>query len=134
VSFRYTFTAIRANAKQLLPLVIREDLRFYTKEYAQDVIEDAKAGYGTAPKESYTRTGRYGLYMVAKNTSSGGNIQYTITNPVQDPWGRYYAHFVSGSDQASFHAGRWPKLSDLLKRKNFDRGAQRIITKGIKLA
>jgi hypothetical protein len=112
------------------PAVITAELRAYTKDYCDDVIERMLKGYDSPPKDSYVRTGRYGDNMVARNTSSGAGIQYTIVDGVQDKWGRYYAGYVGGfaSTQASFHIGRWPSIANEMKRKNFDRGVQRIIT------
>lgn len=132
MSFKVTFTAITMRDPRVFAGDVRNDLLFYTKDYCDDVIGKMLEGYNTPPKDSYTRTGRYGTYMVAKNTSSGGNIQYTITDPVQDPWGRYYANYVGGSGQASFHRGRWPTFKQVINRAVFTRGAQKIITKAIR--
>ena len=134
-----TFTAIRANAAQIQPVVIREELRWYTKEFCDDLVGEMSDEYPAAPPNppnDYVRTFRLRNNYRVRNTSSGVGIQYTIDNPVQDRYGRYYASYVQGSAQTWFHARTgWKKWSDVLpkKRVKFTAGAQAIIKKGIKL-
>lgn len=134
MAFRVSFTAIRVNAAQIPPAAIQTELRFFTKEHMDTIVGELTT-YPPPVPSWYVRTGRYGLYMVVRNTSSGGNIQYTMTNPVQDRWGRYYAGYVGGaSSQTAFHAAHgWKRVTDkLLKRARFQSGVQAIITKGIR--
>lgn len=131
------FTAIRSNSRfrGLITPTIREDLRFYTKDYIDELIgkaTDVPPPPPPSPPNKYVRTGRYAAYMRANNISTGDAIAYNVTDPVQDQYGRYYAGFVGGSSQTWFHRRTgWPKLSALADQGRFQAGAQAIILKGI---
>lgn len=134
--FGISFTAIRANAAQVQPALIHEELRFYTKDFCDDLVgEMSEYPAVPGPPNEYVRTGRLRDNYRVRNTSSGVGIQYTIDNPVQDPYGRYYASYVQGSAQTWFHSGHgWKKWQDEVpkKRIKFAAGAQLVIKKGIR--
>lgn len=125
------FTAIRANARVIPAAEIATEIKFFVKDYMDDIVGKATDPYPApppSPPNTYVRTGRYALYMVSKNTSSPPNIQYTISNPVQDARGRYYAGYVGGSNQTWFHRrDGWKVVASLVNRTKLEAGVQRII-------
>lgn len=130
------FTAIRANAKVIPGPEIYAALHEYTLAYCAELVTEVSQ-YPPAPPQRgsfrpYVRTFKLLRSWTVKDTSSGANIQYTIRNPAQDPWGRYYSGFVHGpSGQASFHSEHgWKNIRDFQDRDTFREGAQAIIQKG----
>jgi len=132
------FTAIRANAKVIPSPEIYAALHEYTQVYCAELVTEVSQ-YPPPPavrvgrKEGYVRTFKLLRSWTVKDTSGGVGISYTIRNPAQDLWGRYYSGYVHGPGdaQASFHGEHgWKNIKDFQDRDTFRAGAQAIIQKG----
>jgi hypothetical protein len=131
MSVKVQFTAIRANAAKIPGPAVYAALHEYTQGYCAEIIMRTSEYPPPVPPRSESGTGYQRTFRLLKNwrlkdVSSGAGIQYQITNPVQDRWGRYYSGYVHGpSGQTSFHAAHgWKNIADEIDRPAFKAGAQ----------
>jgi hypothetical protein len=123
------FKAIRSNAKVIPGPAIMAALDEYTFAFCADIITETSP-YPDGVDSWYVRTGRLlGNWRIRRE----GLAEYRVVNGVQDKWGRYYAGYVHGPNQASFHAAHgWENIKDHIDRAKFRTGAQAVINAGVR--
>lgn len=142
MALKLAFTAIRKNARLYRTDKLASNMDRYSATFVLLLEKSVKTYPAEYPQpQRYKRTFRLRNAWRTRRTSSGGNIQWTLSNAVQDRRSNvYYAARVHGTgtpnDQSQMQKHKdwgWKNLYEELERMGgrgkFAKGAQAIITR-----